>query len=102
MEKFILLLLFVLMMFSLSACQKAVEPSDAPDEDAIIQAIHDAWDDTVTKAGGRRTGSVLLLPGAYGANADRVCNSLWERRFKVFINYDSNGNLYNYTIWKNS
>jgi hypothetical protein len=22
--------------------------------------------------------------------------------FKVFINYDSNGNLYNYVIWKNS
>lgn len=27
-------------------------------------------------AGGQRTGSILLSPGAYGANTGSVCNSL--------------------------
>lgn len=109
MKKYILLLLSSLMIFSLTACQKAATPSDTPDEDAIIQnateyfeqmrsgdfeaiynalpdgvkqqtksaqTIQDSWDEAVTKTGGQRTGSVLLSPGAYGANTSRVRNSL--------------------------
>lgn len=139
MKKFILLLLSSLMIFSLSACQKAVEPSDVPDEDMIIQntteyfeqmrsgdfetiynalpdgvkkqtksarTIQDSWNEASEKAGGLPEDIEPEVSCYHPENAEQIrvefiipCENM---DFKVFINYDSNGNLYNYVVWKNS
>ncbi|MBU5439328.1 DUF3887 domain-containing protein [Tissierella sp. MSJ-40] len=139
MKKTFVLLLSSLMIFSLSACQKAVEPSDAPDENVIIQnateyfeqmcsgdfetiynalpegvkkqtksaqTIQDSWDEAVTKAGGLPEDSEPEVSCYRPEHTEQIrvefvipCE---KGDFKVFINYDSNGNLYNYVVWKNS
>ena len=139
MKKFILLLLSSLMIFSLSACQKAVTPSDTPDEDAIIQnateyfeqmrsgnfetiynalpdgvkkqtksaqTIQDSWNEATEKAGGLPLDIELEVSCYRPENTEQIrvefiipCENM---DFKVLINYDSNGNLYNYVVWKNS
>lgn len=139
MKKSILLLLSVLMIFSLSACQKAVEPSEAPDGDAIIQnateyfeqmrsgdfetiynalpdgvkkqtksaqTIQDSWNEAVTKAEGLPEGIEPEVSCYHPEHTEQIrvefvipCE---KEDFKVLINYDGNGNLYNYVVWKNS
>lgn len=138
MKKTFMLLLSVLMIFSLSACQKAAEPSDTPDETEITEnateyftqmrsgdfetlynalpesvkkqtksaeTIQDSWNEAAEKAGGLPEDSEPEV-SCYrpdGSEQIRVeflipCEN---EDFKVLINYDSNGNLYNYVVWKN-
>jgi hypothetical protein len=139
MKKYILLLLSSLMIFSLSACQKAATPSNAPDEDAIIQdateyfkqmrsgdfetiynalpngvknqtksaqTIQDSWEEAVTKTGVLPEDSEPEVSCYRPEHTEQIrvefvipCE---KEDFKVFINYDSSGNLYNYVVWKNS
>lgn len=139
MKKTFAILLSVLAIFCFSACQKAAEPSAAPDEQKITQsateyfeqmrsgdfdtiynalpdsvkkqtksaqAIQDSWDEAVTKAGGLPKGSEPKVSCYHPEHTDQIrvefiipCEN---EDFKVFINYDGNGNLYNYVIWKNS
>lgn len=139
MKKTFAILLSVLAIFCFSACQKAAEPSAAPDEKKITQsateyfeqmrsgdfdtiynalpdsvknqtksaqAIQDSWDEAVTKAGGLPKSSEPKVSYYHPEHTDQIrvefiipCEN---EDFKVFINYDGNGNLYNYVIWKNS
>ena len=139
MKKVFAFLLSSLMIFSLSACQKAVEPSDALDEDALIQnaaeyfeqmrsgdfetiynalpdgvkkqtksaqTIQDSWNEAVIKAGGLPEDSEPEVSCYLPEHTEQIrvefvipCE---KEDFKAFINYDSNGNLYNYVVWKNS
>lgn len=139
MKKTFILLLSILMMFSLSACQKAAESSDTPDEDALIQnateyfeqmrsgdfetiynalpegvkkqtksvqTIQDSWEEAITKAGGLLEDSEPEVSCYRPEHTEQIrvefvipCE---KDDFKVFINYDSNGNLYNYVVWKNN
>lgn len=139
MKKTILLLLLTLMIFSFSACQKAVESSDTFDENAMIQnateyfeqmrsgdfetiynalpdgvkkqtksvqTIQDSWNEAVAKAGGLPEDSKPEVSCYRPEHTEQIRVELVipceNEDFKVFINYDSNGNLYNYVIWKNS
>ncbi|MDD3393221.1 MAG: DUF3887 domain-containing protein [Anaerotignum sp.] len=137
MKKNLMLLLSVLMIFSLSACQKAAVPSDKTDETKITEnateyftqmrsgdfetlykalpegvknqtksaeVIQDSWNEAVEKAGGLPEDSdpEISCYQPEGSEQIRVeflipCKN---EDFKVFINYDNNGNLYNYVIWR--
>lgn len=139
MKKTILILLSTLMVFSLTACQKAAEPSAVPDEDTIVQeatgyfeqmrsgdfetiynalpdgvkkqtksaqTIQDSWNEAAEKAGGLLENSEPKVSCYNPEHAEQIrvefvipCEN---EDFKIFINYDSSENLYNYVVWKNS
>ncbi|WP_334137453.1 hypothetical protein [Muricomes intestini] len=70
------------------------------------QTIRDSWDEAVTKAGGLPEDSRLEVFSYRPEHTEQIrvefvipCE---KEDFKVFINYDSSGNLYNYVVWKNS
>lgn len=139
MKKTIIVLLSALIVFALSACQKAAEPSAVPDKEEIVKkatgyfeemrsgdfetifndlpdsvkkqtksakTIQNSWNEAAEKAGGLLEGTKPEVSSYQPEHSEQFrvefvipCE---KADFKVFINFDSNGTLYNYVIWKNN
>ncbi len=81
-------------------------PGGVKKQTESAQTIRDSWDEAVTKAGGLPEDSRLEVFSYRPEHTEQIrvefvipCE---KEDFKVFINYDSSGNLYNYVVWKNS
>lgn len=81
-------------------------PEGVKEQTKSPQTIEDAWKEAEEKAGGLPIDSEPQVTCFRPENSDQIrvefvipCE---KDEFKVLINYDSNGKLYNYVIWKNN
>ena len=81
-------------------------PKGVKKQTGSVQTIQDSWNEAVEKAGGLTEDSEPEVSCYRPENTEQIrvefvipCEN---EDFKVFINYDSSGNLYNYVVWKNS
>lgn len=81
-------------------------PDSVKKQTKSAQVIQGSWNEAVKEAGGLPDSSEPKVSCYPPENSDQIrvefvipCKN---KDFKVFINYDSNGNLYNYVVWKNS
>ena len=125
MKRLSCLLLGILLVFSLCACQQAAPSSgEAPDQQAITEeateyfnqmmdgdfeisaeTIQETWEEEVDKLGGLPENTSPDVSCYVPEHSDQIrvefvipCD---KGNFKVFINYFPDGSLYNYVIWKN-
>lgn len=114
MKRLSCLLLGILLVFSLCACQQAAPSSgEAPDQQAITEEATEYFNQMMD--GDFETFFNALPQGVQDNISAETIQETWEEEvdklgglpentspdFKVFINYFPDGSLYNYVIWKN-
>ena len=115
MKRLSCLLLGILLVFSLCACQQAAPSSgEAPDQQAITEEATEYFNQMMD--GDFETFFNALPQGVQDNISAETIQETWEDsdqirvefvipcdkgNFKVFINYFPDGSLYNYVIWKN-